>query len=102
MLIYNQCKSKPGLEELKVPDGVLLAESIVVLDPLDQAADARVGFLKIYLDHVSILSTIDLDLGKEEHIIIYLKGSSPNVIAGVDKLLTHNTRLPSLCSSKYY
>ena len=87
---------------MKIPDGVLLAESIVVLDPLDQAADARVGFLKICLDHVSILSTIDLDLGKEEHIIIYLKGSSPNVIAGVDKLLTHNTRLPSLCSSKNY
>jgi len=38
------------LQELKIPDGVLLAESIVVLDPLDQAADARVGFLKIYLD----------------------------------------------------
>ena len=44
-VLFASLSSSPGLQQLNVPHFALFAESIVRLDPLDEAADARITLL---------------------------------------------------------
>ena len=44
-VLFASLSSSPGLQQLNVPHFALFAESIVRLDPLDEAADARITIL---------------------------------------------------------